>query len=85
MVTDDSRAVRYVVTNPLRHGWQCCPMAQRDSDKGVVGHRRPTLRDVAKAAGVSQSTTSRAISGRGYVADDVRRRVLVLRPTKWAT
>lgn len=51
-------------------------MAQRDSDKGVVGHRRPTLRDVAKAAGVSQSTTSRAISGRGYVADDVRRRVL---------
>lgn len=52
-------------------------MAQRDSDKGEgVRHRRPTLRDVAKAAGVSQSTTSRAISGRGYVAAGVRRRVL---------
>ncbi len=38
--------------------------------------RRATLKDVAKAAGVSQSTTSRALSGEGYVAADVRARVL---------
>jgi LacI family transcriptional regulator len=38
--------------------------------------RRATLRDVARAAAVSQSTTSRALSGEGYVAADVRQRVL---------
>lgn len=38
--------------------------------------RRATLKDVAHAAGVSQSTTSRAMSGEGYVADAVRQRVL---------
>ncbi|MGN6200552.1 LacI family DNA-binding transcriptional regulator, partial [Humibacter sp.] len=32
--------------------------------------RRATLKDVALAAGVSQSTTSRALSGEGYVASD---------------
>ena len=37
--------------------------------------RRATLRDVARAAGVSQSTTSRALSGEGYVAAAVRDRV----------
>ncbi|GAB3615510.1 LacI family DNA-binding transcriptional regulator [Okibacterium endophyticum] len=38
--------------------------------------RRATLKDVARAAGVSQSTTSRALSGEGYVASAVRQRVL---------
>ncbi|WP_348789426.1 LacI family DNA-binding transcriptional regulator [Leifsonia sp. NPDC080035] len=38
--------------------------------------RRATLKDVAQAAGVSQSTTSRALSGEGYVAANVRERVL---------
>lgn len=38
--------------------------------------RRPTLLDVAREAGVSQSTTSRALSGEGYVASSVRVRVL---------
>lgn len=38
--------------------------------------RRATLKDVALAAGVSQSTTSRALSGEGYVAAGVRERVL---------
>jgi LacI family transcriptional regulator len=38
--------------------------------------RRATLRDVARAASVSQSTTSRALSGEGYVAADVRKRIL---------
>ena len=38
-------------------------------------HRRPTLRDVARVAGVSQSTTSRALRNQGYVAADVKERV----------
>jgi len=37
--------------------------------------RRPTIRDVAETAGVSRSTVSRALSGRGYVAPAVRERV----------
>ena len=37
--------------------------------------RRATLKDVARAAGVSQSTTSRALNGQGYVAPAVRERV----------
>ena len=37
--------------------------------------RRATLKDVAEAVGVSQSTTSRALSGEGYVAPAVRDRV----------
>ncbi|HEX4443646.1 MAG TPA: LacI family DNA-binding transcriptional regulator [Galbitalea sp.] len=37
--------------------------------------RRATIKDVAKAAGVSQSTTARALSGEGYVAATVRERV----------
>lgn len=38
--------------------------------------RRATIKDVAQAAGVSRSTASRALTGRGYVAGDVRERVL---------
>lgn len=44
-------------------------------DARAAGRRRPTLKDVARAAGVSQSTTSRALSGEGYVAAAVRERV----------
>lgn len=40
--------------------------------------RRPTIRDIARAAGVSPSTTSRALSGEGYVAAEVRERVLTV-------
>lgn len=40
-----------------------------------AARRRATLKDVARAAGVSQSTTSRALSGEGYVAAAVRDRV----------
>lgn len=40
-----------------------------------VTRRYVTIRDVARAAGVSQSTTSRAMSGEGYVAAHVRERV----------
>jgi DNA-binding LacI/PurR family transcriptional regulator len=36
---------------------------------------RPTIREVAHAAGVSRSTASRALSGNGYAAPDVRERV----------
>ncbi len=41
-----------------------------------AANRRATLKDVANLAGVSQSTTSRALSGEGYVAAPVRERVL---------
>ncbi len=37
---------------------------------------RATLKDVAEQAGVSRSTASRALSGRGYVAEPVRKKVL---------
>ncbi len=37
--------------------------------------RRNTIREVADAAGVSRSTASRALSGHGYVAPEVRNRV----------
>lgn len=37
--------------------------------------RRATLTDVAAAAGASRSTTSRALSGNGYVSPEVRDRV----------
>jgi LacI family transcriptional regulator len=36
---------------------------------------RPTIREVAEAAGVSRSTASRALSGNGYAAPEVRERV----------
>ncbi|CAL8972565.1 Ribose operon repressor [Cellulomonas sp. T2.31MG-18] len=39
-------------------------------------NRRATLKDVALASGLSQSTTSRALSGEGYVAEAARQRVL---------
>jgi len=37
--------------------------------------RRATIKDVARAAGVSQSTAARALSGEGYVAEAVQQRV----------
>jgi LacI family transcriptional regulator len=37
---------------------------------------RPTIPDVARAAGVSVPTAGRALGGYGYVSQDVRRRVL---------
>jgi LacI family transcriptional regulator len=44
----------------------------------VVGDlpRRVTIADVAKAAGVSPSTASRALTGQGYAAAEVKLRVL---------
>lgn len=39
-------------------------------------HQLVTLADIAREAGTSQSTASRALSGRGYVAADVRLRLL---------
>lgn len=46
------------------------------TDGQRVQRRYVTIKDVARAAGVSQSTTSRAMSGEGYVAAPVRERVL---------
>src|ERR1051325_2811703 len=37
-----------------------------------------TLADVAREAGTSPSTASRALSGRGYVAPDVRKRLVAV-------
>ncbi len=58
-------------------------MAQRrDSDEpgpqaaGLTPRHRPTIQDLARAAGVSTSTASRSVSGNGYVAAEVRARVL---------
>ena len=42
----------------------------RDTDRAV------TLADIARAAGTSPSTASRALSGHGYVAEDVRKRLV---------
>jgi LacI family transcriptional regulator len=41
----------------------------------VQPRRRATIREVAEAAGVSRSTASRALTGQGYVAPQVRDRV----------
>lgn len=38
--------------------------------------RRPSLKDVASLAGTSTATASRAISGRGYVSEEARARIL---------
>lgn len=46
------------------------------SDHDVVPGRRPLLKDVAEAAGVSTMTASRAINGEGRIADGTRERVL---------
>jgi LacI family transcriptional regulator len=44
-------------------------------DRSRIVHRA-TIKDVARAAQVSQSTTARALSGEGYVAAAVQERVL---------
>lgn len=41
-----------------------------------LGGRQPTINDVAREAGVSRSTTARALRGTGYVATEVRDRVV---------
>lgn len=41
----------------------------------MTGLRRPTIADLAREAGVSRSTASRALTGRGYVAAPVRQRI----------
>lgn len=43
--------------------------------ESVPPARRATIREVAAAAGVSRSTASRALTGQGYVAPQVRERV----------
>jgi LacI family transcriptional regulator len=49
--------------------------ASRDLTNGAP-RRRATIIDVAKAAGVSPSTASRALTGQGYAAAPVKARVL---------
>lgn len=49
---------------------------QRPAATPPKPRRRPTIQDLARAAATSPSTASRALSGNGYVAADVRTRVL---------
>lgn len=46
------------------------------SEQDTAPRRRPLLKDVADAAGVSAMTASRAISGEGRIAAETRERVL---------
>jgi LacI family transcriptional regulator len=52
-------------------------MSKRGGNLGSADRsdHRPTIRDVAEAAGVSRSTASRALTGQGYAASHVRERV----------
>ena len=57
------------------------PEDQRSDDRrprgsGGPAPKRATLRDVAKAAGVSHQTVSRAINGKGEIDPETQRRVL---------
>lgn len=49
-------------------------MGSTDSSGSIRG-RRPTITDVAAAAGASRSTAARALSGIGYVSPEVRAEV----------
>lgn len=51
------------------------PEAEPADQGGAGPGRRATITDVAAAAGASRSTTSRALTGRGYVSPEVRDRV----------
>jgi LacI family transcriptional regulator len=57
-------------------------MTEPGTGRTAAGGRRaaartnPTLHEVAREAGTSRSTASRALSGNGYVAADIRARVL---------
>ena len=48
------------------------------STEQAMPHRAITLADIAREAGTSASTASRALSGRGYVSDSVRERLLAV-------
>ena len=49
---------------------------KRPDDEGTRRRRSATLADIARAAGTSASTASRALSGRGYVSPVARDRLL---------
>jgi DNA-binding LacI/PurR family transcriptional regulator len=50
-------------------------MAKARADKASNGRPATTLRDVAARAGVGTSTVARVVHGKGYVAEDTRKRV----------
>lgn len=50
-------------------------MAKAASKRRHDAHRATTLRDVATRAGVGTSTVARVVHGKGYVAEETRKRV----------
>ncbi len=50
-------------------------MDEKTADKPEPRHRPPTLSDVAKLAGVSVGTVSKALNGRGRLRDETREEV----------
>ena len=53
-------------------------MHKHNLRKGVNFMKNVTLKDVAKAAGVSYATVSRALSGSSQIGSETRERVLRL-------
>ncbi|EEP72214.1 sugar-binding transcriptional regulator [Micromonospora sp. ATCC 39149] len=51
-------------------------MVEKNGTAGAQAGRRVTLRDVARVAGVSHQTVSRAINGKGEIDPETQRRVL---------
>lgn len=51
-------------------------MPDDDLRPSLVGASRPTIRDVARAAGVAVGTASKALNGRGQLRTETRERVL---------
>lgn len=52
------------------------PVCYNDSDERIADMGKITINDIAKKAGVSKSTVSRALNNSGYVSEDARERIM---------
>ncbi|MGP8251322.1 MAG: LacI family DNA-binding transcriptional regulator [Terracidiphilus sp.] len=57
-------------------GRNSIPATVRQHVRPPLVHRKPTMRDVARLAGVGTMTVSRALSGHSYVSTESKQRVL---------